>query len=125
MKQLFDPFFITYCLAWMLIHVCRHLHQPVLLLNDYLTDFIAVPAMAHLTLTFTRRYIVRSKAYNYPLGYVLFIALYTAVAFEWVMPHFSSKYTGDWWDVVAYFAGSIFYYCFHGKQRMGNIRFRS
>src|ERR1700754_3662231 len=110
MKQLFDPLFIIYCLSWIVIHVCRNLHHPVPLLNDYLTDFIAVPAMTHPTLLFIRRYIIRNKCYTCPLSYLLFIALYISVIFEWIMPHISSKFTGDGVDVAAYFAGSIFYY---------------
>lgn len=115
MRRLFDPSFILYCLAWSVIHTGRYLHQPVPLLNDHLTDFIAVPAMAHLTLTFMRRFIVRNRHYNYFLGSLLFIAAYVSIVFEWIMPHISSKFTGDGWDVAAYFAGSIFYYCFHRK----------
>lgn len=112
MKQLF-----AYCLAWSVIHICRYLHHPIPLANDHLTDFIAVPAMAHLTLMFTRRFIVRNRHYSYPLGYLLFIAFYVSVIFEWIMPHVSSRYTGDWWDVASYFAGSIFYYYFQRFSR--------
>lgn len=113
MRRLFDPFFIVYCLLWCGIHLCRYLHHPVPLLNDHLTDFIAVPAMAHCTLTFTRRHVVHDEAYSYPLSYLLFIALYIAIIFEGVLPHYSSAYTGDILDVVAYFAGAFFYYYIH------------
>ncbi|MGO4289539.1 hypothetical protein [Chitinophaga sp. RAB17] len=122
MKKLFDPLFITYCLVWIVIHMCRYLQQPVPLLNGYLTDFIAVPAMAHITLTFTCRFIVRNNGYTYPLYYLLFIAAYTSVMFEWIMPQFSSRYTSDWWDVVTYFAGSLFYYRFHGKRLTKSVQ---
>lgn len=115
MKQLFDPFFIAYCLAWGVIHLFRYLAQPVPLLNGYLTDFLAVPAMAHLAVTFTRRWVVRDRSYTYPLSYLLFIALYVSIVSEWIMPVYATSYTRDWWDVVAYFAGSIFYYCLHGR----------
>lgn len=117
MKQLLDPWFIIYILAWVAIHFCRHIHLPIPVLNNYLTDFIAVPAMAHVTLTATRIFIVSNNCYAYPLSYLLFIALYTSVIFEWVMPHLSSRYTGDCWDMIAYFAGSIFYYYVHGQTR--------
>jgi hypothetical protein len=117
MKKIFNLPFIVYCLAWIVIHICRYAHHPLPLLNDYLTDFIAVPAMAHFTLTLTRRYIVRNNYYIYPLGYLLFIALYVSVVFEWILRRFSSKYTGDWWDVAAYFAESLFYYYLSSPSR--------
>ncbi|MBO9729241.1 MAG: hypothetical protein J7623_11445 [Chitinophaga sp.] len=116
MKKLFDPLFITYCLLWIVIHLFRHLQQPIPVLNSYLTDFIAVPAMAHVTLTITRQYIIRNNVYTYPLSYLLFIAGYTAFIFEWLLPHYSPKYTSDVWDVVAYFGGSLFYYYVHGNR---------
>lgn len=113
MKKLFDPYFISYCLAWGFIHACRYAKQPVPLLNDHLTDLIAVPVMAHLALIFTRRYIVRNNHYTYPFAYLLFIALYISIIFEVIMPRISPAYTADGWDIVAYFSGSVFYYCFH------------
>lgn len=71
--------------------------------------------MTHLALLVTRRFILRDDTYTYPLGYLLFIALYVSVIFEGVMPRFSSSYTADWWDVAAYVGGSIFYYFFQPK----------
>jgi len=50
--------------------------------------------------------------YSYSLDYLLFIALYVSVIFEWFVSHISAEFTGDWSDVAAYFAGSIFYYYF-------------
>lgn len=125
MKRLFDPLFTLYCLSWAIIRFCRCIHHPVPLLNGHLTDFFAVPAMAHLSVTFIRRFVVRDQRYTYPLGYVLFIALYISVMLEGVMPRFSPRYTGDAWDVTAYFAGSLFYYFVHGPLascRPGNKR---
>lgn len=115
MRGLLDPLFLIYCGLWGIIHFFRYIQQPVPLVNGYLTDFIAVPAMAHVALTFTRNCIVRDKHYTYPLSYLLFIALYMSVVFEWVMPRFSADYTGDICDVAAYFGGGLFYYYVHGK----------
>ena len=116
MRRLFDPLFLIYCTLWGIIRFSRYIHLPVPVLNGYLTDFIAVPAMAHVALTFTRRYIVRNEQYSYPLYYLLFMAFYMSVVFEWVMPRFSFVYTSDAWDVAAYFGGALFYYYVHGKQ---------
>ncbi|WP_160711644.1 hypothetical protein [Chitinophaga solisilvae] len=125
MRKLFDPFFTGYCLLWVIIHVCRRLHYPVPLLNGHLTDFTAIPAIAHLAVTITRIYIVKDNHYSYPLRYLIFMAAYISVVFEWVIPRFSSRYTGDVWDVAAYFAGSLFYFFVHarsGKQPAGVTR---
>jgi hypothetical protein len=113
MKSVFDPYFVLYSLVWTSIHTGRFFHHPIPLLNDHLTDFIAIPVMAHLALVFTRRFIVRDPDYKYPLSFLLFMALFVSVVFEWIMPRLSPAYTADWWDVVAYFEGGIFYYRFH------------
>ena len=78
--------------------------------------------MAHITLTITRQYIVKNNAYTYPLSYLLFIAGYTAIVFEWLLPLCSTKYTGDVWDVVAYFGGSLFYYYVHVHRVAKSVR---
>ncbi|NIG54035.1 hypothetical protein [Chitinophaga sp. Cy-1792] len=112
-KRWTDPLFLGYLLCWGIIHLCRAFHVPTGWLNNHLTDFIAVPVMAHISAAFIAGVIVRRDDYHYPLGYLLFIALYTSVVFEGIMPRLSSVYTGDWMDVAAYFAGALFYYFVH------------
>src|ERR1700733_14383002 len=102
MKRQYDPSLLICCLIWGIIHICRYLHRPIPILNDYLTDLIAVPAISCLTLSITRRFIVRNRKYQYPPVYYLFMALYVSVVFEGIMPLVSSKFTRDGWDVAAY-----------------------
>lgn len=116
MKHLFDPLFTAYCLIWAVIHAGRYFGHPIPLLNGHLTDLLTVPAIAHLTVTVIRRFSYQKAAYRYPFSYLIFIALYAAVVFEWLMPRYSAKYTADGWDVVAYLAGAVFYYYCHGSR---------
>lgn len=95
---------------WLLIHIFRWQGQPLPYLNGHLTDLIVVPLMAEICGVVLRRWIVKNRDYQLPLGYVLFIAAYVAVVFEWIMPAYSPRYTGDWLDAGAYFAGAIGYY---------------
>lgn len=93
-------------LCWALIHITRHYHHPIPILNDYLTDVLAVPVIAQICLWITRRFIVRDAAYVYPRWYFLFIAAYLSIVFEVIMPHLSPAYTADIGDVGAYFVGA-------------------
>ena len=102
-------------LAWAAVHLARRLHHPLPLLNGYLTDVLAVPAITGITLAVTRRWIVRDPGYTYPPAYFLFVALYLSVVFEWIMPHWSHAFTADWGDVAAYFAGALA--CFLIRER--------
>lgn len=99
---------------WLVVHIARWQGQPLPYLNGHLTDLIVVPLIAQVCLVVVQRWIVRCDDYRLPLGYVLFIAMYVSVVFEGVMPRFSPRYTGDWLDVAAYFAGAA---CYYGWQR--------
>jgi len=113
MKRLLDPFFMVYLVTWSLVRLSRHLDVSIGYLNDHLTDFIAVPAMAHVSIYITKKWIIKDPLYRYPLLYLLFIAAYTSIVMEWWMPVLSSKYTADFLDVIAYFSGALFYYYVH------------
>ena len=105
----------------MTVHVFRKAGLIIPVFNDYLTDVIAVPAIAHLTITILRTYIVKDPSYYYPFGYVLIIAVYLSVVFEWLMPKFSRVYTRDPGDMIAYGCGVLFYYFVHGKMKNGKV----
>lgn len=95
---------------WLVVHMARWHGQPLPYLNGHLTDLIVVPLIAQVCLVVVQRWIVQQDDYRLPLGYVLFIAMYVSVVFEGIMPRFSPRYTGDWLDVAAYFAGAAGYY---------------
>lgn len=112
-NRVFDKYFLAYCLSWLVVHGLRRLNVPVNLLNDHVTDFVFVPVVAHLTLFVMRRYILRNMSFYLPLSYLLFIAVYSSLVFEWLLPLHSPRYTADRMDVIAYFAGALFYYFIH------------
>lgn len=118
-KRLFDPLFTSYCLVWLLVHGLRKSGLIIPLINDHLTDLLAVPAIAHLTITIMRLFIVKDLHYRYPFSYVMIIVLYLSFVFEYLMPEYSPVYTGDAGDVAAYCCGAIFYYFVHGKMNTG------
>jgi hypothetical protein len=110
-----DPLFIVYIGLWWVIHIFRWMHAPIPYLNNWLTDFLFIPVVAHLS-----RYLVLGRQ-KLPLLYLLIMAIYTAVIYEWVYPLFSHKTIGDPWDGIAYIAGSLFYYFVHQDFRLGRI----
>ncbi|MBO9594600.1 MAG: hypothetical protein J7599_16980 [Niabella sp.] len=124
MKQLFDPLFLGYGLAWGLIHGFRWAGAPIPFLNSYLTDFIFVPTVAHIALRIIRVFVVQNETYRIPPAYLLFIALYTSVVFEGIMPAVAKTCTRDAGDVLAYFAGACFYYSIHQSRLRDTYRER-
>ncbi|WP_212004460.1 hypothetical protein [Chitinophaga sp. HK235] len=101
---------VACALLWLLVHVPRWYGQPLPYVNGHLTDFIAVPLMAQICQVVVQRWIAKDSSYQLPLAYILFIAVYVSVVFEWIMPRYSPRYVGDWLDVAAYFSGALCYY---------------
>lgn len=108
--------------CWVFIHVARYIHHPVPLLNGYLTDILAVPVIAQLCLWATRRFVLRNPEYTYPFWYYLFMAGYLSIVFEWILPHWSSRYTSDAWDAVAYFAGALICMRWQARRPFNNTK---
>lgn len=115
MKRLFDPYFICYLSLYSIVQHLRQCDIIIPLLNGYLTDLMAVPVIAHLTLTVTRNYVVKEQHYRYPAWYIAVLVCYLTIVFEWLMPLYSPRYTGDLWDIVAYACGGFFYCFVHAR----------
>lgn len=115
-SQLFDRLFILYCLTWLTVHLFRKLALPIPLINNWITDFVFVPIVAHFAIILSRYFLGKNKNYTYPLSWLLLMALYSTIAFEIVAPLLSNKATADVWDGIAYLLGSLFYYYVHQRK---------
>lgn len=76
-------------------------------LTGHFNDLLLIPAALPLALWVQRRLGVRAD--DRPPRWreiALHLAVW-AVAAEAIMPHFATRATGDWRDVVAYAAGAI------------------
>ncbi len=112
-KELFDGLFIFYWFCWFFIRFTRANHFPIPFLNDWLTDFVFVPIIIHCSSIVGSHVFNNGRAHGYPLYQIWIISFFTALLFEWIMPQYTTYNTGDIADVVAYFAGGLFYFCFH------------
>lgn len=76
-------------------------------LRGHFNDLLLIPAALPLVLWVQRRIGVRADDRTPRWGE---IALHVAVwsfAAEWVMPHLTTRATGDWLDVAAYATGAL------------------
>jgi hypothetical protein len=110
MKTLLNPYFLLGCAVWLVNFTLRRLHHPLPYVNGYITDAFALPVIANLGLWFQRVIIYKNNNYILKPGHVIFVVIYVAFVFEWLMPRYSNKYTADWADVVLYIAGGYFFY---------------
>lgn len=77
--------------------------------NNYVNDFICLP----LVLSIGQFVVRRIKRYPYlivPLHVILMTALYFSIYFEWFLPEYNPRYTGDIVDVVLYFMGAMYFF---------------
>jgi hypothetical protein len=98
--------------TWWIVHLFRWGGHPIPLLNNWLTDLVFIPVVSHIALVFTRQ-LLRNTGYRYPLSFLLWMAAYTAIVFEYILPFFSANTTADPLNVLAYFTGAVYYYCVH------------
>ena len=110
MKTLLNPWFITGCLVWLIVHIVRYAGHPLPYVNGYLTDVFAVPVIANLALWLQRTLIIKSDYYVLSPGQLIFMVMYVSVTFEGLLPLLSKTYTADWMDVLLYGVGGLFVY---------------
>ncbi|MDR3695347.1 hypothetical protein [Mucilaginibacter sp.] len=115
MKTLLNPWFIAGCLVWLMIKITRILDAPVTYLNDYLTDFFAVPVITNIGLWLQRVFIIKNNYYVLSPLQVTFMVIYISLLFEGLLPRISKIYTADWVDVLLYCMGGLFFYFIMNK----------
>ena len=79
--------------------------QPFL--NYYLADLLCMPIVFYLTVEIFRIAKLEPKL---SLLKILIGIIYFFILFEFLLPKYSFKYTGDWFDVFMYFLGGLIYF---------------
>ena len=110
MKLILKPYFILSVVLYLLIRILRlfEIHIPEIL-NSHLTDFLFMPILLTVSLIGVR-VIKRNKLINLTIGMIFVSTVFVSFMFEIFMPSRSSLFIKDYWDVVAYIIGAIFFY---------------
>lgn len=112
MQLLRSPLFIVCALLFLVHQVLQKvLHIYFTPIDRYLDALLAMPIILTLLLAERRLLFKRGKTYRLSAITVILATIYVSVVAEWIFPHFSTKFTADWLDVLMYAAGSgIFYW---------------
>ena len=110
MKLVLKPYFILSVALYLLIRILRlfEIHIPEIL-NSHLTDFLFMPILLTVSLIGVR-VIKRNKLINLTIGMIFVSTVFVSFMFEIFMPSRSSLFIKDYWDVVAYIIGALFFY---------------
>lgn len=119
---IFDRYLAFYCCSWILVRYTRKLEMPIPLINNWLTDFVFVPLLIHIPFVLGSLIFVPDGTFKYPLYQILSIALLAALVFEGCLPYFTPYNTADFYDILAYFAGGVFYYAVHQNHTSKKIK---
>ena len=99
------------------IYSMQRLNVPLpTFVNNYVNDFLCLPLVLG-ALTFIIRYFKNDEDFKFPLLFVLLLASYYSVYFEYYLPKLNPRYTADWIDVVLYFASSVVFFLIQNSER--------
>ncbi len=61
------------------------------------------------------RFYKKTETLYVPLSIILGLSAYFSIHFEWLLPKFNERYTGDFIDVMLYFSGAMLFYIFQKR----------
>lgn len=99
--------------SWAGIIVLRRNGIYIPVISNHFADFITVPMYCYLIESIMNS--VLKYRWKPALKFVTTSVLYLSFLFEVLCPQLSSVFTGDFFDVLAYFAGGMLYYIFNLK----------
>lgn len=108
MKNRISYWFLLGLAVWGTIILLRRNGIYIPFINDYFTDGITVPMYCYL-IEYTMNSILGYQ-WKPDLKFVFTSVLYLSFLFEILCPKLSEHFTGDIFDVFAYFAGGMIYY---------------
>ena len=99
--------FIGCLLIFILNQICQTNGIMCTFTSCYLDDLLFFPIILPVN-RFVQKF--QNPNYTIPLSHIFYGVLLVSVIHELIAPAISSKYTGDWFDVVFYAAGAAAYY---------------
>ncbi|WP_299366922.1 hypothetical protein [Winogradskyella sp.] len=87
-----------------------------LIVNNYVNDFLIVPICLTISLVLLR-FTRNDEDYYLRFYHVLYLALFYAVLFEYVLPQFYERYTSDRVDIMLYFLSAMLFYYLQRKSK--------
>ena len=93
------------------------------ILNNYANDLLCLPLVLGFILFMIKR-LKKDKNFELPLIFVLILAVYYSVYFEYYLPKVNPRYTSDWIDVLLYFVGAIGFYSYQKMTAFRRMKYQ-
>lgn len=110
MKVFLNKWFVIFSVIWLVVFICTKSHiyfwWPI---QFYLIDLIAVPILGTLSLAFYK-WILKDQSVKLAIWHICFLLFGLTIVFEVLLPKNNSRYISDFWDVVMYALGALFFF---------------
>ena len=116
-KNMLKKYFVLLVMSFSyLIHLLfRYMHYSVYrFFSNYFADILCLPLLLSFSLLLLR-YLKKENNLWLNLRQIIFALIYTSILFEFIIPIYSSRYTSDFFDILAYSLGAFFFYIFQKK----------
>ncbi len=111
MPVLKNPFFLLPCiLFWLNQYMERIQGLFIPYVHSYFDDLLALPVVLGITLQVFRWIHPLKNHFVFTHTQVMVGFVYFSFLFEGLLPMWSSTYTRDFWDVLCYFFGTVWFY---------------
>lgn len=110
LKMLLRPWFIGFLIVALGHQIAQKLlHVNFPFADSYLDPILFLPILLHLLL-WERRYIwKKGLSYKFTWREIFSVFLIVSIFAEYFFPIWSSSFTRDYWDVLCYAAGAVFF----------------
>jgi len=112
-KYKISIWFLLGLISWLVIIIFRRNGIIIPWVNDYFTDLITIPMYCYLVQYLMNK--ILGFHWKPNLEFIISSTVYLSILFEIVCPLISNKFTGDIFDVLAYFFGGMGYFIFQNK----------
>jgi hypothetical protein len=110
-----STWFLLGLLSWITIIILRRNGIIIPWVNAYFTDLITIPMYCYL-IQYTMNKIMGFQ-WKPNFKFIITSILYLSILFEVICPLISNRFTGDIFDVFAYFVGGMGYYFFKNSSK--------
>ena len=104
-----NPVFVVAAVLFSINFVLDRTGPTIPFVHSYLDDLLFLPLSLGLILLVQRAVTFRNTTYVLPWWQIIAAFAFFTVWFEWYLPQQSERYTGDWWDVLAYALGGALF----------------
>lgn len=102
-------YLIIAILVWFIHLIILNQKINIHFFDNYLDDVLLIPIILGFALIIQRKVILKNENFEFNKSTIFICWLYFSIAFELIIPKFTSNFTSDWYDLLAYAVGALYF----------------